>query len=153
MCVNDYGTKRKVISTRNPQVNAIIKHAHQTLGYLISSFELQDKPYYDQDYPWGGILAAIAFALPSTYHTTLQVMPGQLVFGRDMILNVQHQIDWTVIKTHKQQLIHKNNQIENSKRIPYQYPEEVLVMLEIMELTNMNNHTVDHTTYSKSIQM
>jgi transposase InsO family protein len=32
MCVNDYGIKRKVISTRNPQVNAIVERAHQTLG-------------------------------------------------------------------------------------------------------------------------
>jgi len=130
MCVNDYGIKRKVITTRNPQANAIVERAHQTLGNLIRSFELQDKPYYDQDDPWGGILAAVAFALRSTYHTTLQATPGQLVFGRDMILNVQHLIDWTVIKTRKQQLIHKNNQIENSKRIPYQYQVGDLVMLE-----------------------
>jgi hypothetical protein len=26
MCVNDYGIKRKVISTRNPQANAIVEH-------------------------------------------------------------------------------------------------------------------------------
>ena len=95
MCVNDYGIKRKVISTRNPQANAIVERAHQTLGNLIRSFQLQDKPYYDPDDPWGGILAAVAFALRSTYHTTLQAMPGQLVFGRDMVLNVQHLTDWT----------------------------------------------------------
>jgi hypothetical protein len=88
MCVNDYGIKRKVISTQNLQVNAIIKHAHQMLGNLISCFQLQDKPYYDPDDPWGGILMAIAFALRSMYQMTLQVMPGQLIFGRDMVLNV-----------------------------------------------------------------
>jgi uncharacterized membrane protein len=38
MCVNDYGIKRKVISTQNPQANAIIERAHQTLGNLIRSF-------------------------------------------------------------------------------------------------------------------
>ncbi len=48
-------------------------------------------------------------------HMTLQAMPGQLVFGRDMVLNVQHLTDWTVIKAHKQQIICKNNQIEKSK--------------------------------------
>jgi hypothetical protein len=85
------------------------------LGNLIRSFRLQDKPYYDLDDPWGGILAAIAFALRSMYHMTLQATPGQLVFGRDMVLNVQHLTDWTAIKAHKQQIIHKNNQIKNSK--------------------------------------
>jgi hypothetical protein len=62
-----------------------------------------------------GILTAVVFALCSTYHTTLRAMPGQLVFGRDMILNVQHITDWTAIKKHKQHPIYKNNQIENSK--------------------------------------
>jgi hypothetical protein len=97
-----------VILTQNLQANSIIERAHQTLGNLIRSFQLQDKPYYDLDDPWGGILTAVAFALRSTYHMTLQAMPGQLVFGRDMVLNVQHLTDWTAIKARKQQIIRKN---------------------------------------------
>ena len=112
------------------QANAIIEHAHQTLGNLIRSFQLQDKPYYDPDDPWGGILVAVAFALRSTYHTTLQATPGQLIFGRDMVLNVQHLTDWTAIKARKQQIIRKNNRIENSKRISHHYQVGDLVMLE-----------------------
>jgi hypothetical protein len=109
MCVNDYGIKRKVISMQNQQVNVIVEHVHQTLGNLIRSFQLQDKPYYDPDDPWGGILAAVAFALRSTCHMTLQVTSAQLIFGRDMVLNVQCLTDWTAIKARKQQIIHKNN--------------------------------------------
>ena len=75
MCENDYGIKRKVISTRNPQANAIVERVHQTLGNLIRSFELQENPYLDQDDLWSGILAATAFAVHSTYHTTLRAMP------------------------------------------------------------------------------
>ena len=56
--------------------------------------------------------------------------PGQLVFGRDMILNVQYQADWTAIKCHKQKIIRKNNQIENAKRIPYTYQVGDKVMIE-----------------------
>ena len=44
----------------------------------------------------------------------LFTMPGQLIFGRDMILNMQYLADWTVIKAPTQQLIHKNNIIKNS---------------------------------------
>jgi len=58
------------------------------------------------------------------------VMPGQLVFGRDMVRNVQHLTDWTAIKAHKQQIIHKNNQIKNLKWIPHHYQVVDLVMLE-----------------------
>jgi hypothetical protein len=55
------------------------------------------------------LLALVAFALRSMYHMTLQAMPGQLIFCRDMVLNVQHLTDWTAIKVPKQQIIHKNN--------------------------------------------
>jgi hypothetical protein len=44
----------------------------------------------------------------SACHTTLHVMPGQLVFGRDMVLNTQYLADRTAIKTQKQDLIRKN---------------------------------------------
>ena len=108
----------------------MIEHAHQMLGNLIRHFELQDNPYIDMDDPWLGILAAAAFAMCSMYHDTLHAMPGQLIFGRDMILNMQHLADWTAIKARKQQLIHKNNIIENSKCIPYQYKMCFKVMLE-----------------------
>jgi hypothetical protein len=100
------------------------------MGNLIRSFQIQDKPYYDPDDPWGGILAAIAFALRSTYSTTLQAMPGLLIFGRDMVVNVQHLTDWTAIKARKQQIIHKNNQIENSKQILHHNQVGDLVMLK-----------------------
>ena len=130
MCVNDYGIKRKIITTRNPQANATVKCVHQMLGNLIRSFELQDNPYLDTDDPWLGILAAAAFAMCSTYHTTLRATPGQLIFGRDMILNMQYLADWTAIKARKQQLIRKNNIIKNSKHIPYQYKVGDMVMLE-----------------------
>jgi hypothetical protein len=47
-----------------------------------------------------------------------------------MVLNVQHLTDWTAIKARKQQIIRKNNRIENSKRIPHHYQVGDLVMLE-----------------------
>ena len=56
-------------------------------------------------------------------------MPGQLVFERDMILNTQYLADCTVINAHKQQLIGKNNIIENSEHIPHQHKVGDMVML------------------------
>jgi len=68
------------------------------------------------------------------YHTNLQAMPGQLLFGRDMILNVQHLIDWTVIKTRKQQvgdLVILENLWANKYEQPYSRPYH-------MQQVNMN---------------
>ena len=79
MCKNDYGLKRKPITTRNPQSSAIIEQIHQTIGNIIRIFDVSNIVNND---PWSGILAAIMFAVRETYHTTLQPSPMQIVFGR-----------------------------------------------------------------------
>ena len=97
MIKNDYGIKGKPITVRNPQANAIVERVHQVIGNMIRTFELEDN-YLDEDDPWKGILSPTAFAVRSTFHTTLQSSPGQLVFGRDMIFNIQHTANWEYIK-------------------------------------------------------
>ena len=96
---------------------------------MIRTFELEDN-YLDEDDPWKGLLAAAAFAVRATIHTTLQKTPAQLVFGRDMILNINHLANWEYIKQRKQTLINKNNERENSKRRPHHYTEGDLVLLK-----------------------
>jgi len=128
MIKEDYGIKAKPITVRNPQANAIVERVHQTIGNMIKTFQLEDN-YLDEDDPWAGILSATAFAVRSTYHTTLQATPGQLVFGRDMILNIQHTANWKAIKDRKQQIIKKNNLRENRTRIPHTYRRGEKVLL------------------------
>ena len=40
MCHNDYGLNKKVITTRKPQSDAIIKQIHQTIGNIIRTFDV-----------------------------------------------------------------------------------------------------------------
>jgi transposase InsO family protein len=120
MIKEDYGVKAKPITVRNPQANAIIERVHQVIGNIIRTFELEST-YLDETDPWKGILSATAFAVRSTFHTTLQSTPGQLVFGRDMIFNIKHTANWEYIKQRKQQIIEKNNKRENAKRIKHTY--------------------------------
>jgi hypothetical protein len=107
-------------SQKPPQANAIVERVHQVIGNIILTFELENN-YLDDNDPWKGILSATAFALQSTFHTTLQNTPGQLVFGRDMILNVKHEANWEYICAWKQNIIITNNEAENAKRIPHTY--------------------------------
>jgi hypothetical protein len=104
MIKEDYGVKAKPITVRN----------------TVRLFELESK-YFDEEDPWKGILSATAFAVRSTFHTTLRNTPGQLVLGRDMIFNIKHEANWEFICNRKQQLIEKNNEAENAKRIPHTY--------------------------------
>jgi transposase InsO family protein len=117
--LDDHGVKKKPITTRNPQANAIVEQVHQTIGNIIQTFELHEN-YLDEHDPWKGILAATAFAICATYNTTLQKSPRQLVFGRDMIFNIQHTENWEYIRARKQRLIQKNNKNEKNleSRIP-----------------------------------
>ena len=128
MVTEDYGLEKAPITVRNPQANAIVEQIHQTLANLVRTFELENN-YLDEEDPWKGILAAAAFAVRSTYHTTLQKTPGQLVYGRDMILNVKHLANWEYIRQRKQHLINKNNNRENEKRIPHVYKRGDKVLL------------------------
>ena len=97
-----------------------MERVHQVIGNIIRTFELESN-YLDEDNPWKGILSATAFAVRSTFHTSLQSTPGQLVFGRDMIFHIKHIANWEYVKQRKQHLINLNNRRENSKREQHVY--------------------------------
>ena len=127
MLEQDYGITRRPITTRNPQANSILERAHQTIGNILRTFQLNNHELNDA---WDGILSAVIFAMRSTVHTTLQATPMQLVFGRDAIMNLTFNANWQLIKQRKQMLINQNNAKENSKRIPHQYKPEDLVLVK-----------------------
>ncbi len=70
--------------------------------------DLQTHEFDDFD-PWSELLASMAWAICSTHHTTLKATPSQLVFGRDMLLNVKFIADWESIRLRKQKDSDKNN--------------------------------------------
>ena len=119
MVQNDYGIKVKAITVRNPQANAIVERIHQVIDNMIRTFELEDKDV-DQDV-WKGIIAATSFAVRSTWHSTLQATPGQLVFGRDTVFAQSFAANWNLIRQRRQRMINYNNRRENSKRIGHTY--------------------------------
>jgi hypothetical protein len=83
----------------------------------------------DEEDPFAGVVSAVCWAIRSTYHTTLKATPGQLVFGRDMIFNIEHQADWQFIREKKLKRMEENNARENSRRIPHDYAVGDLVSL------------------------
>jgi hypothetical protein len=107
---------------------------------MIRTFEIENQEIDKKD-PWSGILSAVAWAVRSTYHTTLQSTPGQLVFGRDMIWNTTHIANWQYIKQRKQTLINKNNKRENNKQIDYDFPVGELVTKIKAGTLKMEQHT------------
>ena len=115
-----YGTKNKPASPGNPQVNANIERIHQVLGNLVRTYNLQET-YVDDADPFMGILDTAAFAVQSTYHNKKYKILGQLVFGRDMILTINHVADWRYICKCKQKQINKYINLENTTIINDKY--------------------------------
>ena len=126
---DEYGITRKPITTRNPQANAMVERAHQTLHNLIRTKQVHHSKSVDLKDPWSGMLSACAFAMRATVHTTSRATPSQLVFNRDAMHNVGFRADWKYIKDRKQKLILQNNKRENKTRRPHTYAvgDKVLV--------------------------
>ena len=130
----DYGIKKRPITVRNPQANAILERAHQTIGNMLRTVEIHKDTEVSKE-SLNGIINAILFAMHATVHTTLQATPMQLVFNRDAIMNIQFLADWKFIQQRKQKLINQNNQKENSKRIPHEYKIGDKVLMNMTDIT------------------
>lgn len=124
----NYGMKPCQSTSYNPQANGTIERVHQVLNNCLLTFELEGQDLDEKD-PWRPFLAAAAFAIRSTFHTTLKASPSQLVFQRDMLLPIKFTADWARIREQKQKETDKNNKNENRSRIPHEYSEGDLVLL------------------------
>jgi hypothetical protein len=68
----------------------ITEQVHKVVNKMLRSFELEklNLENLEEDNPFDYFFQSNAWAIRSTYHTTLQATPCQLVFGRDMIQNI-----------------------------------------------------------------
>jgi hypothetical protein len=108
-----FGLKGKPTSLWNPQSNGIIERIHLVIGNMLRTFEDNNRDL-PRIMPIWSFISAASWAIGSTYHTTLQATPGQLVFGRDMLLSIPFRADWAQIKIRKQGLINKGLLRENT---------------------------------------
>jgi transposase InsO family protein len=136
MISEEYHIKPKPITVRNPQANAVIERIHGVVGDMMRTYKVENINDDDAD-PFSGIVSAICWAVRSTYHTTLQATPGQLVFGRDMIFNIRHEADWQLIRERKRARTERNNAQENAKRREHDYAEGEKVLINKADYNKM----------------
>ena len=116
----DYGVQLKNTTVKNPQANGVLERVHLVICNMLRAKNLA-KLEIPEDDPWTAILASVMYAVHSTYHTTLQATPAQLVFGRDMIYPIEYVAEWDVLRKNKTKIIEKNNARENSRHIDFDY--------------------------------
>ena len=73
---------------------------------------------------------AAQYSIRSTVNTTLKHTPGELAFGRDVMLPFASNIDWSSTSQRKQDIIKRTNKKENSSRTNYDYKvgQKVLIL-------------------------
>jgi hypothetical protein len=116
-------------TARNPQANSILERIHRNIGDYIRLNQMNELELPDED-PFYGLLNAVALAVRATWHSTLQASPMQLVFQCHAFQPISYKPDWELIRARKQAKINKNNQRENSSRIPHEYSVGDKVLVE-----------------------
>jgi hypothetical protein len=111
--VNNYGIKKNNSTPFNPQSNGIIGRVHLTLNDALRPAKIDGREMDEKD-PWGPFLSSSAYAIRSSFHTTLKATPGKLVFGRDMVLPIRFMADWGAIEKQRQKEMGRNNRRENA---------------------------------------
>jgi hypothetical protein len=118
--LKDFDVKATLTSVENPQANSPVERVHQVIQSMLATKDLESQTYDFID-PWGEILSSVAWAIRASYHSTLKATPGQLVFGQDMIFNLNKVVDWQLMEKQKQDQIIRDNIRENLKRVDYDY--------------------------------
>ena len=134
---NDYGIPYNSISVRIPRANAIVERVHQTIGNTIHTFQIQQIGLDNQN-RWEGILSSTMFTIRAMVHTITQHIPSQLVFSRDLILFINQEANWQLLKQSKQVSINNANQKENRRRQYHVYCTGYKVLLKNTWKTKFN---------------
>ena len=74
--------------------NDILDRIHQVVSSILKTKDPSNVTF-DAVAPWRNIIAYIVYALQWSYHSTLKATPGLLVFGHDLLLDINLQPDYT----------------------------------------------------------
>jgi hypothetical protein len=117
-------------TTKNPQSNAVCERMHQTVGNVLRTL-LHGNPPQTIANAAQYVEEALSIAMHTMragVHSTLGSSPGNLVFNRDMFLNIPLIADWHAITQRREHLIHENLMRENQRRRGYNYAPQQLVL-------------------------
>ena len=71
----------------------MVERVHQVILNMLVTKDLYNK-VFDHTDPWDETLASIAWEIRASYHCTIMATPGQAIFGRDFMFNLESVVDW-----------------------------------------------------------
>ena len=124
---------------------------HQTVGNILRTL-LHGEPHQNiknaKDYVDEALSIAM-HAMRVGVHSTMGSSPGNLVFNRDMFLNIPLIADWHAVTLKREHLINENLMRENQKRIHYDYIPQQKVLKKTWKprkTRDEDNRSVHHIT-------
>ena len=110
-------------SVKNPQANSVCERLHQSVGNVLRILLHANPPQNvaDAGHLIDTALQTAAYAMRTAINQSLQISPGNLVFQRDMILNIPIIADIYAIHANRQALIDQRLIEANRKRIFHDY--------------------------------
>ena len=129
-----YGIKPKRIKVKNPQANAVLDRVHQIVGDMLCTKDLEVYPFNIED-PWTEILSSVAWAINGSYHKTKEAIPGESVYGRDMIFHDTFKANWQAIHMRKASDTLLNTASENRTRSNHKYKVGDYAFISIEKLS------------------
>ena len=90
--LKNFNIKPVLTTVNNPKSNAPLDREHQLILDMLVTKDIDNKVFEHTD-PRGETLAYIAWSIRDYYHHTIMAIPGQYVFGRDMLFNLSSFVD------------------------------------------------------------
>ena len=128
--LNYFDIKYVLTTIKNRQANASVQWLHQVILNILVTKEINNK-VFEYIYTWVETLSSISWFVKASYHRTIQAMPGQDFFGRDMIFNLASVIEWRVMTALKQRQVDMDNVLENDRQVTHDYAIGNQVHVEI----------------------
>ena len=110
-------------TVKNPQSDSTVERMYQSISAIIA-ISLRENPpvkYEEVSNLVFNKCTAAQYAIRSTVNISLKHTPGELAFGRDMILPIPSKVNWKDLFQRKQDVITQRNEKENQSRKNHDY--------------------------------
>ena len=119
--LESYGIKNKPTTVKNPQANATHERVHLVIAEMLrtQSIKIYEGTTIEEEIR--RLLQSVAFAVRTATTLITKYSPGQLIFGRDMIVHCAELVNWDQLWERKAKQHLKENLRENKSRSNYKY--------------------------------
>ena len=113
--LDNYGILSVPITVKNPRANSLVERLHLSMRDMLrTSQPFIGECWMDEQ---KRALQAVKWAIRSTTNLTTNHTPGQLAFGRDMIMQAKVLVDWEKVTRNKEAVANRGLVREIKKRL------------------------------------